>query len=160
VNLRRASASDTEALVELRMRMFEETALEVGTAPEQGLERATRDYFAQEPAKRLCESWVVEVEGTLVAAGTIALFRRPPYPGNLAGHEAYLFNMYTVPEHRRKGYARAIFESLMAFAREQGYGKVWLHSTHAGRQLYESSGFRSADTYLEWVPATLRAPDA
>ena len=52
-------------------------------------------------------SWVVEEEGEVVACATLALFVRPPYPGNLAGREGYLLNIYTRPAWRRRGMANA-----------------------------------------------------
>lgn len=152
MNVRRASAEDTRAIVTLRMAMFRETEDEVGAAPDAQLEAATRRYFERRPSESACHTWVVELAGEVIAAGSVALFARPPYPGNLAGLEAYLLNMYTLPEHRGKGCARAIFERIMTFARDQSCGKVWLHATQAGRPLYEGAGFAPAETYLEWTP--------
>lgn len=152
MNVRRAGAGDTPAIVALRMALFRESSEAIGAAPDAALAAATRRYFERAPTESGCHTWVVELAGEVVAAGSLAHFVRPPYPGNEAGREAYLLNMYTPPEQRGKGCARAIFERIMAFARAEGYGKVWLHATRAGRPLYESAGFAPAPTYLEWTP--------
>ncbi len=98
-------------------------------------------------------SWLVEVEGEAVACGTLALFVRPPYPGNLAGREAYLLNMYTLPAWRKRGMASALLDAMAAYAREQQLGKLWLHASDQGRALYERFGFASNPACLECVPA-------
>lgn len=85
-----------------------------------------------------------------MAAGTLALFVRLPYPGNLAGREAYLLNMYTVPAWRARGIATALLDAMTAHARAMGLGKVWLHASDAGRPLYERIGFVANPAYMEW----------
>jgi hypothetical protein len=40
----------------------------------------------------------------------------------------------------------------MAHVRKQGYGKVWLHATDDGRQLYQRFGFAPNPREMEWHP--------
>ncbi|MNT76197.1 Acetyltransferase (GNAT) family protein [compost metagenome] len=98
-------------------------------------------------------SWVVEAEGALVACGTLALFVRPPYPGNLSGREGYVLNIVTLPAWRRRGMAGALLDAMLVYAREQQLGKLWLHASDEGRALYERRGFVANPAYLEWSPA-------
>ena len=78
---------------------------------------------------------------------------RPPYPGNLAGREAYLLNMYTRPAWRKRGMASALLDAMARHAREQRLGKLWLHASDEGRPLYERLGFVANPACLEWCPA-------
>jgi ribosomal protein S18 acetylase RimI-like enzyme len=80
------------------------------------------------------------------------MFVRPPYPGNLAGREAYLLNMYTLPDYRKQGIANALLDAMAAEAIARGFGKVWLHASEAGRPLYERIGFVANPAYMEWQP--------
>lgn len=155
--IRPATHTDLETLVSLRMRLFAETGEALTGEIADQVEQATREYFSKNLASALSRTWVVAVDGAVAAVGTLAFFTRPPYPGNLAGVEAYLLNMYTLPEFRRRGLAKAILTQAMAFAQEAGCGKVWLHASPAGRALYEEQGFRANDTYLEWLPETAHA---
>lgn len=91
--------------------------------------------------------------GEAVACGTLALFVRPPYPGNLAGREGYVLNMYTLPAWRRRGMANALLVAIKAYAREQQLGRLWLHASDEGRSLYERFGFADNPACLECVPA-------
>lgn len=137
--VRIATPQDIPRLVELRMRLFAEVGeiQQPDAAPE--LRAATTQYFAQ--TSQTAKSWVAIAEGSVVACGTLAEFHRPPYTGNLAGTEAYLLNMYTLPAFRRRGMADEIVRQILAFAQVQGYGKVWLHASEDGRPLHERHGF-------------------
>jgi len=135
------------------MRLFAEVGeiQHPGSAP--GLRAATTKYFEQAIQADQAKSWVATAEGSVVACGTLAEFRRPPYPGNLSGTEAYLLNMYTLPSFRRRGMAREIVSQILAFAKAQGYGKVWLHASEDGRPLYERHGFAPNPSAMEWTPS-------
>ncbi len=149
--VRIATPQDIPQLVELRMRLFAEVGGTQHPGADPELRAATTEYFAQ--ASQTTKSWIaIAEEGSVVACGTLAEFHRPPYPGNLAGTEAYLLNMYTLPAFRRKGMADEIVRQILAFAQAQGYGKVWLHASEDGRALYERHGFAPNPTAMEWVP--------
>lgn len=150
--VRSAIPADLESIVLLRMRLFAETDETLNGESAAQVEQATRGFFLQNLASSLSRSWVALVGETVVSIGTLAFFSRPPYPGNLAGSEAYLLNMYTLPEYRKQGLAKAILEHAMSFAHESGCAKVWLHTSPAGRALYEAHGFCAHSSYLEWMP--------
>jgi ribosomal protein S18 acetylase RimI-like enzyme len=65
--------------------------------------------------------------------------------------EAYILNVYTRPEARRMGLARALMDRLVEAARAAGARRVWLRASADGRLLYESMGFREGD-YLQLTP--------
>ncbi|MDM5148862.1 GNAT family N-acetyltransferase [Aeromonas salmonicida] len=125
--IRQADMADIPALVSLRMGLF----CEVGELAEP----------------------LAEVGGEVVASGTLALFLRPPYPGNVSGKEAYLLNMYTLPAHRKQGMASALLDAMVAHASAEQLGRVWLHASEQGRPLYERIGFMANPACLEWQPA-------
>ena len=50
-------------------------------------------------------------------------------------------NVYTEPDWRHRGVARALMETLMAWARAGGFDRVVLHASDDGRSLYTSLGF-------------------
>lgn len=150
--VRQARAEDIPALVELRMELFCELGELADPQADPVLWQATCAYFRAAEAEGDARSWVMEADGELVACGTLALFVRPPYPGNLSGREAYLLNMYTLPAWRKRGMASALLGAMAAHAREQQLGKLWLHASDEGRPLYERMGFVTNPSYLEWQP--------
>jgi ribosomal protein S18 acetylase RimI-like enzyme len=75
-------------------------------------------------------------------------FPHPPGPINPVGLEAYILNVYTRPDARRMGLARALMERLVEEARAAGVRRIWLRASDDGRPLYEAMEFR-AGNYLQ-----------
>ncbi|HDX8441688.1 GNAT family N-acetyltransferase [Aeromonas hydrophila] len=150
--IRQATQADIPMLVTLRMALFCEVGELSEPLADLDLWQATSRYFGTAQAEESARSWVAEVDGEVVASATLALFVRPPYPGNLAGREGYLLNMYTLPAHRRQGLAGALLGQMADYARVQQLGRVWLHASDEGRPLYERIGFVANPAYLEWQP--------
>lgn len=68
-------------------------------------------------------------------------FRPSIYTGAL---DAYLEELYVVPEHRGRGLGRALLEAAMEHARQRGAAHIELTTSEgdvAARSLYESAGF-------------------
>ena len=151
--VRVAQAADIPALVRLRMALFCEVGELARPDEDPALWQATQTYFTRALEEGHARSWLVEEGGEAVACGTLALFVRPPYPGNLAGREGYVLNMYTLPAWRRQGMANALLVAIKANAREQQLGRLWLHASDEGRSLYERFGFANNPACLECVPA-------
>jgi GNAT superfamily N-acetyltransferase len=61
--------------------------------------------------------------------------------------------MFVEPAHRRAGVARALLEACVAWGRKQGYTRIALHASDAGRPLYAAMGFRpSSEMWLDPSP--------
>ena len=61
------------------------------------------------------------------------------------GERAYLLNVYTYPEFRRRGLARLLTQTSIEYCRRQGHKILWLHASEYGRPVYESLGFRQTN---------------
>lgn len=142
--IRQARAADIPALVALRMELFCEVGELVTPQADPALWQATLDYFTRAMSEESALSWLAEADTQeggkqIVAAGTLALFERPPYPGNLAGVEGYLLNMYTRSLWRQQGIATALLDAITAFARSR---QLWARcgSMPASRGALSMSG--------------------
>ncbi|HEY3868812.1 MAG TPA: GNAT family N-acetyltransferase [Actinocrinis sp.] len=84
--------------------------------------------------------YVAESGGEIVAVGF----------GLTTGDAVGIYNIATLREHRGRGYGRAITERAAADGMAAGARYVYLQSSEAGFDLYESMGFRVAErwTYL------------
>ena len=60
-------------------------------------------------------------------------------------------NVYTEPQWRCQGIARALMKVLMEWAAAQGADRVVLHASAAGRPLYVSLGFEPTNE-MRWSP--------
>jgi GNAT superfamily N-acetyltransferase len=150
--IRVATTPDIPALLAMRLALFIDAGGAMTPAQRTELAAADANFFETKLDSSMSRSWIAEMDGKAVGIGTLAFFLRPPYLGNLAGKEAYLLSLYTAPENRKSGVASAILDAALGHAREQGYKKVWLHSSAAGRALYAKLGFKHAETHMELVP--------
>lgn len=149
LSVRTATAADLPALARLRLALLQETGAALVAAAQAELLALNEAFFREQLGSPQWQHWVAEDGGAIVAIGTLALFLRPPYPGNLAGRDAYLLNMYTAPSHRGRGAASAIVQAALQQARDWGARKVVLHATEAGRRRYLQVGFQPSAAYME-----------
>ena len=70
---------------------------------------------------------------------------------NPTGKKAYIMNMYTNPEYRRRGIAYHTLDLLIKDAREQGISQIALEATDMGRPLYERYGFVKMENEMELI---------
>jgi GNAT superfamily N-acetyltransferase len=172
VSIRAATVQDAAILVEFRMAMMAEVFKAESPAPasdpaarrdppapasdpaarrepaalREANERWLADHFGRD-----FSAWIAELDGRPVSSAGLMWFPHPPGPLNPGGTEAYILNVYTRPEARRMGIARAIMERVVAEARAAGVRRIWLRASDDGRPLYESMGFRERN-YLELRP--------
>ena len=69
---------------------------------------------------------------------------------NPSGCKAYIMNMYTKPEYRRKGIANNTLKLLVEDARSRGINEISLEATQMGRPLYEKFGFVKMNDEMEY----------
>lgn len=105
---------------------------------------------------------LTEIVGPLIASGEATVLLGGEGPDGIAvlrvrpalwsgGREAYLQELYVVPDRRGEGLGRALLEAAMAAAREAGAVGIDLNTGETdteARSLYESAGF----TNREGVP--------
>jgi len=142
-NVRRAGIADAAGLVRLRAQMLAEMGRPVGD-DDDPWRASAREWFADRLRNRqeFAAFVVDDPESGLVACSAGLCDYHAPGPGNLSGTRGHVFNMSTAPGHRRRGYARACLEALLAWFREETTARVInLNATQDGIALYRSVGF-------------------
>jgi GNAT superfamily N-acetyltransferase len=108
------------------------------------LDDADRVYAAwarQRLRNGTLHAWVAEAGGEVVGGGALWLQPVQPRPGWPEGVTPYLLSMYTAPEWRGRGVARAIVQAAQQWCRKGGYPRMALHASDMGKPLYEAMGF-------------------
>lgn len=152
---RAATAADAKLITHHRRRMF----VDAGRADNQVLDVMSR-HFEPWVAKAIQDGkymgWLTSDEGRVVAGTGLMLLDWAPHPLDpKSTQRGYLLNVYVEPEYRRKKLASYLIELALAEARRRKIRVVALHSTEAGRRLYESNGFRGTNEmfYVEPIEA-------
>lgn len=146
--VRRATPADIALLTEMRLEFLRETAGFFGRDVTPDLERATRDYISIALPTGEFVAWLAEADGEAIGTSGLVLFRRPPTPGCLAGLDAYVLNMYTVPSWRGRGVATTLFREVIEYVKTTPARRISLRATDAGRPLYEKFGFVADEEFM------------
>jgi GNAT superfamily N-acetyltransferase len=100
----------------------------------------------------LYHAWVAESpEGQIVAGGGMTVVPWPPGPSYSGGRIAYVYNVYTEPSHRGRGLGRQIMDTIHRYCTATGISSAALNTSRFGRPLYESMGYRVADSPMMFI---------
>ena len=138
---RKASADDLELLVETRLEVLRAANGLAADADMGEVEEQSREYYREALRDGTHTAYLVFDGGRFAGAGGVSYYRVMPTYHNPGGRKAYIMNMYTRPEYRRKGIAYRTLDLLVADAREKGITFISLEATAQGRPLYAKYGF-------------------
>ena len=139
-SIREATPTDTDTLIHHRLGMY--LAMGIDPAVVASLEQPSREYFSRALREGDYRGWLVETpDGRVVSGGGIVISPWPSNPRDPYPRRVMILNMFTEPQFRRRGLARKLMETMIAWCRQQGYKTVALHASDEGRPLYESLGF-------------------
>lgn len=145
----KASFEQIDAIIDLRLALLKEVGELHSSEEEQLLAASTREYLQHALSNREFISYIAEIDGKPASISGMALFKRPSYPENPQGLEAYILNMYTLPEYRGKGLAGKLLECCIEESKQSGVKRIWLHATEAGEPLYAKMGFIKKNNEME-----------
>ena len=141
-HIREAGLNDLHHLVHHRRAMLEDMGHR-DPAILRRVDQVSQEYFSEALRLGTYKAWLAEVpEARIVAGGGIVIAAWPGYPGESLAKRAWILNMYTEPEARRRGIAKQLLQSMLDWCRNEGLSTVSLHASPAGRPLYESLGFQ------------------
>jgi GNAT superfamily N-acetyltransferase len=148
--IRYATVDDAEVIARHRAAMFYEMK-SIDEIESASIISASIAQLSEMLARGDYLGWLVEWDAKVIAGGGVMMRRLLPRPGSLSGgEEAYILNVYTEPEHRRRGLARKIMETILAWCCEHDVARVTLHPSDEGEPLYRSLGFERTKEML-WV---------
>jgi len=134
-----AGTADLETLVRTRIQVLRAANRLDDATDMTALEEQSRLYYQQAWADYA--ALLVFDGDRVIGTGGVSFYRVMPTCCNPSGRKAYIMNMYTAPEYRRRSIARKTLDMLVQECRRRGVGFITLEATEAGRPLYESYGF-------------------
>ena len=155
VRIRDASVADIPILRRHRRMMWWDMGRRSETALD-AMDAAASEYFATAVSDGSYRGFLaVDQTGAAIGGGGIVISPWPGVPGQRQPRRAMILNVYVEREHRRRGVARALMETMIAWCRENGFADVGLHASDEGRPLYEQLGFKPTSEMrldLPWEP--------
>lgn len=131
-------------LIELRMAYLEADFGELAPNDEASIRVALPSYFERHLERDLTAFVARAENGRIASVALLLVSEKPANPRFVNGHIGTVFNVYTVPEYRRRGLASKVMAELVAYARDEGLDLVELNATDEGYPLYRSLGFEDA----------------
>jgi GNAT superfamily N-acetyltransferase len=142
---RPGTIGDAETVIAHRRAMF----FEMGYRDEAVLNAmvvAFRPWLVRKMEEGEYLAWLaVRADGSVAAGLGLWLMDWPPHmvgPGSRRGN---ILNVYSDPDSRRQGLARRLMELALEWCKANRIRAVILHSSNAGRPLYEKLGFRATN---------------
>jgi GNAT superfamily N-acetyltransferase len=86
-------------------------------------------------------AWMAWADEEIAAGCGLWLMDWPPHLIGAGSRRGNIVNVYTRPEFRKQGMARALMMATLDWCRMHGIAAVILHASAEGRPLYESLGF-------------------
>jgi ribosomal protein S18 acetylase RimI-like enzyme len=144
-SVREARPDDAAVVAEFRLAMSRDAGFLTDEDDVESLREATVVYLGETLASGEFRCWLAECDGLPVSSAAVLLRRQPPNRRDLRGREAYVLNVYTLPEHRRSGLATRLTEHVLAWCESEDLKKIVLHATEDGARIYERFGFRAEE---------------
>ena len=151
ITIREASEAYLETILHHRRSMFRDMA--EGTVEElDRMVEVARPWLAKALGDGSYRHWLaLDSAGRVAGGGGVLLSPWPANPFDPCVERAVILNVYTELEFRRRGIARLVMETILAWIRGYGLKSVNLHSSAEGRALYEKLGFTPTNEMRLWL---------
>ncbi len=146
---RKATLDDLQLLVQTRIEVLRAANHLDESVDMSKVAEESSCYYQHALETGLHTAYLVFDGDLFIGAGGISYYTVMPTYHNPTGKKAYIMNMYTRPEYRRKGIAIKTLELLVADAKSRNVSAISLEATDMGRPLYEKYGFKAMLSEME-----------
>lgn len=146
---KRATIEDIDILTETRIEVLRAANKLSADTDMSEVQKASYEYYKKALQEDTHIAYLVFDENSFVGAGGVSFFQVMPTYHNPSGNKAYIMNMYTRPEYRRRGIAYKTLDLLVKDARNKGITAISLEATDMGCPLYEKYGFVKMQDEME-----------
>lgn len=138
--LRTLTGADLDLVCRHRAEMFREAGTPDPTLA--AMDAPFRDWLQPRLHDGRYFGFAAEHAGDAIAAVGLMEIDWPPHPQHPGDdRRGYVLNVYVEPAHRGRGVARMLMDASDVEFRRRGIGYAILHSTTAGRPVYERAGW-------------------
>ena len=149
IEYRKATINDLTALTETRIEVLRAANQLNDNVDMSEVRRQSEVYYISALNSNTHVAYLVYDEEKIIGTGGISYFQVMPTYHNSTGRKAYIMNMYTNPEYRRKGIALKTLDLLVEDAKAKGITAISLEATEMGKPLYKKYGFIKMNDEME-----------
>lgn len=146
-----ATIDDVDMLTELRVEvLIAANCLDKGTDMST-IKAKTYAYYKKAFLDNSHYAIIAFDKENIVGTGAVSFYNVMPTYNNPSGKKAYVMNMYTKNEYRRKGVATEVLRLLLEEAKYRNIVEITLEATKMGRVLYEKCGFIDMTSEMKYM---------
>lgn len=146
---KKATLEDIDELTQTRIEVLRAANQLPDDTDMSEIKRQSFEYYQKALGDDSHIAYLIYDGNRFVGAGGVSFFQVMPTYHNPSGNKAYIMNMYTVPEYRRKGIAYKTLDLLVNDVLNRGITSIALEATDMGRPLYEKYGFVKMNNEME-----------
>jgi predicted acetyltransferase len=147
MEFRKANVNDIMELVNLRKQQL----LDEGSKPNKNINIKLKENNSKNIVNNNFIAWLAIENNEIIATSGLCFYELPPNFSNPSGKVAYITNMYTKNNYRRKGIATKLFEKIMDEIKSMDYKVIRLHASKAGKELYKKYGFYDSEGFMHLI---------
>ena len=145
----KAALDDLELLVDTRIQVLRAANQLPGDTDMREVRAQSFRYYQNALRDGTHIAYLVFDGKQFAGTGGVSFFQVMPTYHNPSGRKAYIMNMYTRPEYRRRGIAYHTLDLLVKEIRSRVITSISLEATDMGRPLYEKYGFLPMEHEME-----------
>lgn len=146
---KRATIEDIDILTKTRIEVLKAANKLPSDTDMSEVKKQSYHYYKKALYEGSHIAYLIFDENHFVGTGGVSFFQVMPTYHNPSGNKAYIMNMYTSPEYRRKGIAYKTLDILIRDIKNKGITAISLEATAMGRPLYEKYGFTKMNDEME-----------
>ena len=146
---RQTTKDDIEILAKFRVKFLQEVEKPSLDESSAVLETSVVQHFTEKMRNDEFSSWVAISDDEIIATSGVSYIEVPPCFANISGKEAYVMNMYTKPNFRKKGIGTQLLDIILDEVKKKGIKKIRLHTTEIGKPIYLKKGFKDSNSEME-----------
>lgn len=146
---KRANENDIDVLTQFRVKVLRAANLLDDSTDMSQVEKESYAYYKEALANGSHIAYLVYDGQEIIGSGGVSFYQVMPTYHNPTGRKAYIMNMYTHPNYRRKGIAYKTLDLLVTETKKLGITSISLDATAMGRPLYQAYGFQPMPNEME-----------
>lgn len=149
MNYKKAILDDLDILVKTRIEVLR-VANHFGEGKDMSfVEKEIREYYVEALKNNTHTAYLIFDGDNFVGTGGVSYYKVMPTCCNPSGHKAYIMNIYTRPEYRRRGIAYKTLDLLVEDAKARGITFISLEATDMGKPMYKKYGFAKMNDEMQ-----------
>lgn len=146
---KKATIADLDLLTKTRIEVLRAANNLSADTDMSEVQKQSYEYYQKALKDETHIAYLVFDEERFVGAGGVSFYQVMPTYHNPSGCKAYIMNMYTHPDYRRRKIAYKMLDMLVSEAKNKNITAISLEATEMGRPLYEKYGFVQMNNEME-----------